>query len=73
MWKKVSSKRITSSLIETLWPRRGVERVRHKGGLNHDERIINILFIEDMTEAAISKGHLKTTLDRLPIEGSLIG
>ena len=53
--------------------RRGVNHVRHKGGLKHDERIINIFFIEDMTEAAISKGHLNTTVDSLPIEGSLIG
>ena len=52
--------------------RRGVNHVRHKGGLNHDERIINIFFIEDMTEVAISKGYIKTTLGSLPIEGSLI-
>ena len=40
--------------IEKYGHRGSIESVRHKSRLNHDERIVNILFVQGMTKITIS-------------------
>src|ERR1700679_1516690 len=38
--------------VQKYGHRRSIESVRHEGRLNHDERIVNVLFVQGMAESS---------------------
>ena len=54
MWKKVSSVMLDGHTIEKYWHRRSIESVRHKSRLNHNKRVVNVLYVQSMTKIIIS-------------------
>ena len=40
--------------VEKYGHRRSIESVRHKSRLNHNERTVNVLFVQDMAKIIIS-------------------